>query len=152
MRSISVAGAPTTRAVSRQVAVTVATSLIIERACTGVSAKYSAPVKGLGVGLSRCAVLRKRIDDLGIAAALAVFRAQRRHGRQERNADCALPIETPRQQDLLAGDVDQPVPGRGDTGVVGQAKRDLLPRLHAVVVGFFRKLGDEEVAFAVDYR
>ena len=42
--------------------------------------------------------------------------------------------------------------GRGDAGPAGQAQRNLLPGLHAVIVGFLRKLGDGEVAVPVDYR
>ena len=54
-----------------------------------------APIKSLGVRLSPGAMFRENIDDRGVAAALAVSRAHHRHGRQERNADCALAIEAP---------------------------------------------------------
>ena len=65
-----------------------------------------------------------------------------------RIAPCA--IEASRQHDRLAGDVDQFMLRRGDAGLAGQPQRDLLPGLHAVVVGLLRKLGDGEMAVLVD--
>lgn len=40
----------------------------------------------------------------------------------------------------------------GDAGLVSQPQRNLLPRLHAVIVGLLRKLGDGEVSVLVDDR
>ena len=47
------------------------------------------------------------VDDLRIAAALAVLGADHRHRRQERDADGALTLEASRQHDRLTGDVDR---------------------------------------------
>ena len=47
------------------------------------------------------------VDDIRIAAALAVLGAHHRHRRQERDADCALTVKASRQHDRLTGDVDQ---------------------------------------------
>lgn len=51
------------------------------------------PIKCVGICLSLCAILRKGIDDFGIAAALAVLGAHHRHRGQEGDADPASAIE-----------------------------------------------------------
>ena len=97
-------------------------------------------------------MLGQSIDDLGIAAALAILGARHRHRRQEGLPDRAIAVEASGQHDLLAGDIDQLVARRGDAGLVGQSQSDLLPCLHAVVVGFLGELGDGEMAMLVDNR
>ena len=49
-------------------------------------------------------MLREGVDDLRVAAALAVLRAHHRHRGQERNADRADAIEASRQHHRLASD------------------------------------------------
>ena len=68
------------------------------------------------------------------------------------NADRAVAVEASRQHDRLASHVDQFVLRSSDAGLAGQPQRDLLPGLHAVVVGLLRKFRDGEVAMLVDDR
>src|SRR6185437_5320917 len=98
-----------------------------------------ATVQRLGVGLRLSAVLRERIDDLGIAAALAIPRSRHCHRGEYWDAIGACPVEASRQEHRFSADPQQFVVGRGEAGAPGEAQGDLLPCLHAVVVGLLEE-------------
>ena len=95
-------------------------------------------------------MLRKGIDDLRIAAPLAVFGSHHCHGRQEWDAGRGGAVEATRQHDRFAGHFDQFMVRSGDAGLTSQPQRDLLPGLDAIVVGLLREFGDGEVAMLID--
>jgi hypothetical protein len=61
-------------------------------------------------------------------------------------------IEATRKHHGFAGDLDQLVMRRRDTGVVSESQRDLFPGFYAVVVGLLRELCDGQVSVLVDDR
>src|SRR6185312_4469456 len=88
------------------------------------------------------AILRYDIDQLGIAAALAVPQTAHGEGGEERNA-CSVPaIEPVGQKHRLFSDLDELMRGDVYSGAARQCQRNAFPDLDVVVVIFFWEFGD----------
>src|ERR1700756_4718378 len=111
--------------------------------------EYHPSIEGCSVRLCVGAVARQSIHKLRIASALTVSRTGDRHCREKRDPDLLAPIEPPGEENRLFRNSDSFVVGRGDSGAIGQSKRNLFPGFDAVVVGFLRELGDGEMTMLV---
>lgn len=86
-----------------------------------------APIEGLGVSLSLSTVSCKGVHDFRVTPAFSVSGAHHRHCGQERNTCDTVTVETLREKDRLARDMDQFVSWGSNASLSGQSQGDLLP-------------------------